>query len=104
MSLLDESLSISTELGMIPLMERVAALQERAASQPVGAPLFPDRLTQREVEVLQLIAAGKTDREIADELFISVRTVGYHVGNILNKTTSSNRTEAATYASRNGLV
>ena len=103
-SLLDESLSISTELGMIPLMERVAALQERAASQPVGAPLFPDRLTQREVEVLQLIAAGKTDREIADELFISVRTVGYHVGNILNKTTSSNRTEAATYASRNGLV
>ena len=64
----------------------------------------PDGLTQREVEVLQLIAAGKTDREIADELFISARTVGYHVSNILNKTTSANRTEAATYASRNGLA
>ncbi len=103
-SLLEESLSISTELGMRPLMERVAALQERAAFQPAKAPAYPDGLTQREVEVLQLIAAGKTDREIAEELFISVRTVGYHVGNILNKTTSSNRTEAATYASRNGLA
>ena len=85
-------------------MERVTALQERAASQPAKAPAYPDGLSQREVEVLRLIAAGKTDREIADELFISVRTVGYHVGNILNKTATANRTEAATYASRNGLV
>ena len=104
LSLLGESLSISTELGMPPLMERVVALQERTASQPARAPAYPDGLTQREVEVLQLIAAGKTDREIADELFISVRTVGYHVGNILNKTTSTNRTEAATYAGRIGLI
>jgi len=37
-------------------------------------------------------------------LIISVKTVGYHVGNILNKTTPTNRTEAATYASQNGLV
>ena len=42
-----------------------------------------------------------TDREIADELFISARTVGYHAGNILNETLSANRTEAATCASRN---
>ena len=103
-SLLGESLSISTELSMRPLMERVVSLQERAASQPAKAPSYPDGLTQREVEVLQLIAAGKTDREIADELFISARTVGYHVGNILNKTAVANRTEAATYASRIGLV
>ena len=89
---------------MRPLVERVATLQERAASQPAKAPAYPDGLTQREVEVLQLIAAGKTDREIAEELFISARTVGYHVGNILNKTTSTNRTEAATYAGRIGLV
>ena len=102
--LLDESLSISNKLGMRPLVERVAAIQERAASQPAEAPAYPDGLTLREVEVLQLIAAGKTNREIADELFISVRTVGYHVGNILNKTTSSNRAEAAAYASQHGLV
>ncbi len=104
MALLDESLAISTELGMRPLAERVAALQERNASQPAKAPAYPDGLTLREVEVLQLIAAGKTDREIAEELFISARTVGYHVGNILNKTTTANRTEAATYAGRIGLV
>ncbi len=89
---------------MRPLMERLSALQEQAASQPARTPVYPDGLSQREVEVLRLIAAGKTDREIADELFVSARTVGYHVGNILNKTTSSNRTEAATYASRIGLA
>jgi DNA-binding NarL/FixJ family response regulator len=104
LSLLDEALAISQELRMRPLMERVVAVKEKAESQPASAPAYPDGLTQREVEVLQLIAAGKTDREIADELFISARTVGYHVGNILNKTTSSNRTEAATYAGQHGLV
>ena len=104
MSLLDEALAISTELGMRPLTNRVGALRERAESQPTKAPPYPGGLTQREVEVLRLVAAGKTNQEIADDLFISVKTVGYHVGNILNKTTSTNRTEAATYASQNGLV
>ena len=91
-------------MGMRPLIERVTALQERVASQPVRTPAYPDDLTRREVEVLRLIASGKTDREIADELFISVRTVGFHVGNILNKVNAVNRTEAAAYASRTGLV
>jgi len=104
LSLLDEALAISQELGMEPLIERVVAIKEKAESQPGAAPAYPDGLTAREVEVLQLIAAGKTDREIAEELFVSVRTVGYHVGNILNKTTSSNRAEAAVYAARQGLV
>ena len=61
-------------------------------------------MTQREVEVLQLICDGKTDREIAEELFISFRTVGNHVRSILNKTATANRTEAATYAARHGLT
>ena len=62
MLLLDEALAISSELGMRPLMERVSALQERAAAQPVQAPAYPGGLTQREVEVIRLVAAGKTDR------------------------------------------
>ncbi|MFQ6029655.1 MAG: helix-turn-helix transcriptional regulator, partial [Dehalococcoidia bacterium] len=103
-SLLEESSSIAGELGMRPLLDRVAALQERTETQIGRSPHYPDGLTQREVEVLRLISAGKTDREIGDELFISVRTVGYHVGNILNKTTSNNRAEAAAYASRQGLI
>jgi len=102
--LLEEAQSISTDLGMPPLMARVSALQEKAASLPEKAPAYPDGLTQREVEVLRLIASGKTDREIAEELFIGVRTVSTHVGNILNKTNSANRTEAASYANQQGLV
>jgi len=85
-------------------MERVAALQERAASQPVRAPAYPDGLTQREVEVLALVAAGKSNADIAEELVISPNTVVRHVSNILAKTGSSNRTEAALYASQNGLT
>ncbi|PKB71278.1 MAG: hypothetical protein BZY87_06135 [SAR202 cluster bacterium Io17-Chloro-G6] len=103
-SLLDESLAISTELGMRPLLNRVVGLQERATAQPVPPPLYPDGLTQREVEVLRLVATGKTDREIAEELFISVATVSTHVRNLLNKTGAANRTEAPAYAGRQGLI
>ena len=59
---------------------------------------------QREVEVLRLVTAGKTDREIAEELFVSVRTVTTHVSNVRNKIGAANRTEAASYANRHGLV
>jgi DNA-binding NarL/FixJ family response regulator len=85
-------------------MERAVLLQEQAESQPARAPAYPDGLTQREVEVLRLIAAGRTDREIAEELIISVRTVTTHVSHLLNKTGVANRAEAATYAARHGLV
>ncbi|MCH8988136.1 MAG: AAA family ATPase [Chloroflexi bacterium] len=104
MTLLAESQAISSDIGMRPLMERVAAILERAEARPAPAPAFPDGLTRREVEVLQLICGGKTDREIGEELFISVKTVGNHVSNILNKTGAVNRTEAASYATRNGLA
>ena len=103
-TMLKESLSISTDLGMLPLIDRVVALQDQVESQPTKAPAYPDGLSLREVEVLRLIAAGKTDREIGDELFISARTVNHHVGNILNKTNTANRAEAAAYAATNGLT
>ena len=102
--LLDEGLSISTELGMRPLMERIAALRERAESLPARAPAYPDGLTGREVEVIRLVAAGRTNPEIAEELVVSVRTVSTHVTNILTKISAANRTEAASYATRHGLV
>ena len=54
--------------------------------------------------MIRLVAAGKTDRGIAEELIISVHTVSNHVRSILNKTNSTNRTEAATYAALNGLT
>ena len=102
-SLVEESLSISSELAMRPLMEHVVALQDKTQSTPTRAPAHPGGLTQREVDVIRLIAAGRTDREIADVLVIAVRTVTTHVGNILNKTGAANRAEAASYATRHGL-
>lgn len=59
---------------------------------------------QREVEVLRLLAAGKSNREIADALCISLNTVATHVRNILAKIGVANRTEAAAYALRHGLL
>ena len=101
--LLDESISLSGDLGMRTLSERARALKDRAESGPPRAPAYPDGLTEREVEVLHLVAAGRPDREIAEELIISLRTGNAHVRNILNKTGAANRAEAATYANRNGL-
>ena len=72
---------------------------------PAGStPAYPDGLTQREAEVLQLVCGDKTDWEMGEELFISVSTVGNHVSNILNKTGAVSRTEAASHANQHGLV
>jgi pimeloyl-ACP methyl ester carboxylesterase/DNA-binding CsgD family transcriptional regulator len=60
-------------------------------------------LTPREIEVLRLIAAGRSNQEIAQELVISFNTVTNHVKNILGKTGTGNRTEAASYAFQHGL-
>jgi DNA-binding CsgD family transcriptional regulator len=103
-SLLAESLSISSDLGMRPLMERVVALQARVESQSGRRPAYPDGLTQREVEVLQLVAAGKSNAEIAAELVLSIRTVERHISNIYGKTNSHNRVDAAAFAFIHGLI
>ena len=64
---------------------------------------FPDELTAREVEVLRLLALGRTNKDVSLVLAISLNTVATHVRNILNKTQCANRTEAAAYAIRHGL-
>jgi predicted ATPase/DNA-binding CsgD family transcriptional regulator len=69
-----------------------------------GKPADPYHLTPRERDVLHLLAEGRSDREIADALFISVRTAQTHVGNLLAKLAVSNRAEAAALAVRHGLV
>jgi DNA-binding NarL/FixJ family response regulator len=64
---------------------------------------FPDELTAREVEVLRLLAIGRTNKDVSLVLAISLNTVATHVRSILNKTRCANRTEAAAYAIRHGL-
>ncbi len=61
-------------------------------------------LTPRELEVLTLLARGQKNSEIADDLFISERTVKFHVSSILGKLGAGNRTEAARFAVRRGLI
>ena len=75
-----------------------------AASRPRGRPAAatPSACRRRELEVLALIAQGRTNREIGDRLFISQKTVGVHVGNILAKLGVSGRVEAAAVAIRLG--
>jgi DNA-binding NarL/FixJ family response regulator len=63
-----------------------------------------DRLSTREVEVLRLVAAGKSNAEIADELVISVNTVRRHVSNIFDKTGAANRAQATAYAKDHGIA
>jgi len=63
-----------------------------------------ETLTAREMQILKLIAEGKTNQEIAEALFISVRTVKTHITHILGKLQVDDRTQAAVYAHRNKLV
>jgi DNA-binding CsgD family transcriptional regulator len=100
--LLDAALAEARQLGMVRLEQDVLDAQSDAASaapQPSVAGLSP-----REVQVLRLVAAGKTNQEIATSLFRSQNTVANHVRNILGKTQAANRTEASAFAARHGLL
>ena len=70
----------------------------------VPIPASAECLSEREFEVLKLVAAGRTNREIADVLFITVDTVKRHVTHILGKLGTHNRTEAVAHARRLGLL
>lgn len=76
----------------------------RELRQPSDLPPAAEPLTEREVDVLKLVARGLTNQEIAQKLFVSERTVRTHVSNILGKLHLANRTQAALYALREGLA
>ncbi len=84
------------------LMSAVAGKEEPSANR--AATSSEDGLTEREQEVLHLIADGMNNREIAEKLFISEKTVKTHVSNILSKLHLHDRTQAAIYALRHGLT
>ncbi|MCI0686748.1 MAG: response regulator transcription factor, partial [Sporichthyaceae bacterium] len=86
------------QLGAVPDIHRAEKL---ALS---GRQRTADRLTAREVEVLRLVAAGKTNRAIAGDLFLSEKTVARHVSNILTKLDLPSRSAATAYAYENDLV
>ncbi|MEV5438061.1 AAA family ATPase [Streptomyces sp. NPDC052682] len=105
--------AVADHLGARPLADAAAQLAQRArlpvgrAPEPVLAPADPAEalgLTSRERDVLRLVAAGRTNRQIAEELFISPKTASVHVSNILAKLGVAGRGEAAAVAHRVGLV
>ena len=96
---LRESEQLARRLGMTSLVAEIDdALRGRGSDAS-----FPDELTAREVDVLRLIAMGRTNKDVSLVLSISLNTVATHVRSILNKTQCANRTEAAAYALRLGL-
>ena len=87
-----------TQLDAVPWLARIAEQSERASSQRSGS------LSEREAQVLRLVAAGKTNHAIADELFISEKTVARHVSNIFDKLGVSNRAGATAWAFQHNLL
>ena len=90
--------------GQPSLDPTVAQKVMQELRQPARHPLTDEPLTQREMEILKLVAEGLTNQEIADRLVVSERTVRAHVSNILAKLHLANRTQAALYALREGIA
>jgi DNA-binding CsgD family transcriptional regulator len=108
-----EAHGIATRLGAQPLRRQIEATAQRAridlsgdlhATAKKAKPAAKFGLTARELEVLQLLVAGRMNRDIAKTLFITENTAGVHVSNILGKLGVARRTEAAAIAHELGLV
>jgi len=103
-----ECVAVAESLGAVPLLRQANALAKRARLALTGTalpapPADPFGLTPREHDVLRLLAAGESNRRIAEHLYISEKTVGVHVSHILTKLGVSNRGEAAAMTHRLGL-
>jgi DNA-binding NarL/FixJ family response regulator len=79
-------------------------LLEHLAARPAARSALPDPLSPRELDVVRAVARGRTNAEIAAELFVSLSTVKTHLTNIQAKLTARNRVEIAAWAWENGLV
>ncbi len=97
-ALLDEAAELAERIGMATLLARARSL---GSATPTG---LPDGLSAREAQILRLVARGLSNREIGAELQISEHTAANHIRSILRKTDCANRTEAASYAHRHGLI
>jgi DNA-binding NarL/FixJ family response regulator len=90
--------------SQVRLAPEAAARLMREVRAPAGPEALTEPLTEREAEVLELIARGKANKQIARELFVAMSTVKTHVNNLYRKLNVSSRTQAALYAARIGLV
>jgi DNA-binding CsgD family transcriptional regulator len=103
-ALVKNALASFEQLGMSEWQIRAKELSGRvdAPVSPIGE--LPAGLSEREAEVLRLVARGLSDRQISDQLFVSPRTINSHIRNMLNKTGAVNRTELSVWAVEQGLT
>src|SRR5215218_1652682 len=103
-TVLEEARGICSDLGAAPALARADALAARTPGGRRPASAYPAGLTRREAEVLGLLAAGHSNKEIAAELFLSERTVERHITTVYRKIGTHRRTEAMAFALRHGLA
>ncbi len=103
---LNEAYALFEELGMLASAQRVRQRLHSLShsSSSLTHPALPAHLTQREIEVLKLVAQGKSNRQIAQALCLTEKTVTNHLTHIFNKTNCENRAAAAAFALRHGLT
>ena len=102
--LFNQALDIFQRIQARKMVQKVVALKDQIETMPVNAHTYPDRLTQREVEVLLLIAGGNSNREIAKVLYLSVRTIERHITNIYVKINARGKADATAYALNRDLL
>jgi two-component system, NarL family, response regulator LiaR len=90
--------------GQVRLAPEAAARLMREVRSPSSPEALTEPLTERETEVLTLLARGKANKQIARDLFVALSTVKTHVNNLYRKLDISSRTQAALYAARIGLI
>ena len=102
--LLEEARGICSELGAAPALARADALADQTPDRRRTTSAHLAGLTRREAEVLGLLAAGHSNKEIAAQLFLSERTVERHITTVYRKIGTRRRTEAMAFALRHGLA
>jgi DNA-binding CsgD family transcriptional regulator len=104
-ALVEEARELFERLGMGYHAGRATELLAQPALDSVrGRPNLPDGLTTREAEILRLVAAGSSSREVGESLVLSVRTVERHIANAYLKTGAHNRAQLTAYALAHGLT
>lgn len=98
--LADEARALARRIGYRRALDGLDAVPVPTTARPV----LPNGLTEREVDVLRLVAQGLSNREIGERLFLSPNTAANHVRSILTKTDAPNRTKAAMFAAEHGLI
>jgi DNA-binding CsgD family transcriptional regulator/tetratricopeptide (TPR) repeat protein len=99
----DVSADLEVDLAC-EVFERLGAVPDLDRAAVAGVAVYDSPLTARELEVLRLVATGKTNREVADDLYVSVRTIDRHLSNIFSKVGVGSRTAAAAWAFERDLM